>query len=332
METQRRRAWTFAAVIATISAALGEACSTSSGAAGAGAADAASDAAPGDAATDELDTSAEAGDGDAGAVSAPEAGGHCSSITGSACDVVLQDCPKGLECVPQIVGTRLTTACRPAGTGNKPAGATCCPGQGNQCVAGLECIGSPCVDGGPELGRCTPRCCRGDDDRCGASIPEGVKGSCDLDVVAVLHDASVSLYRVCSYKPVCRPFRIEACPDSTYGCLLQSDGASFRCDELFSPPGKMAGEPCDIANDCADGMECLGEVDASSGSTCQYTCYREDGGVPPFDVTALDGGGGPGVGGCPAGMRCNGDITGAPRWYAFCQIDRESRGVRARVH
>jgi len=313
---RRRLAWAVAVAIVVAAGALGS-CTTSGVAIDATVADGAVDGAGADATTTATDAADEAIVVPPSEAGAPEAGGHCSPIQGPACDVVLQNCPKGLECVPQIVGTRLTTACVTAGTGNKPAGSTCCPGQENQCVAGLECFGSPCIDGGPELGRCTPRCCPGDDLRCGASIPEGVKGTCDLEIVALIKDASVSLYRVCSYKPVCKPFQVQPCPDRTYACLLQSDNNSFRCDELFTPPGKLLGARCDIINDCADGMECLGEADAATGSTCRYTCYRADGGVPPFGTSELTDA--EGSGGCPSGTRCTGDITDAPRWYGFCQ-------------
>jgi hypothetical protein len=245
--------------------------------------------------------------------------GRCAQLVGP-CDLVLQDCPSGKEClvVAAAGGAALTTACQPAGSGNKPVGAKCCPDQANQCVAGLECTGGePCgtSDGGSGAitARCTPHCCSGDDTPCGASIPEGFKGTCDTQLVTELADASVAIANICTYKGVCTPFKIQPCPNN-FACLVQSDGVSFRCSAIFNPPGKDAGAACGAANDCADGMECLGPADG--GSTCRTLCYRADGGAP------FDGGGladaGAGKGSCPLGKGCGGSITGAPAWLGFC--------------
>jgi hypothetical protein len=244
--------------------------------------------------------------------------GRCAQLKGS-CDLVTQDCPSGKECVvvASASGNELTTDCQPAGSGNKPVGAKCCPDQANQCVAGLECVGAPCGNTdsgvGQITGRCTPHCCDGDDTPCGASLPEGFKGTCDSQLVTDFGDASVAISNICTYKGVCTPFQIQPCPNN-FACLLQGDGVSFRCSGIFNPPGKDAGVACSAANDCADGMECLGPADG--GSTCRTICYRADGGAP------FDGGGlidaGAGKGSCPPTKGCGGTITGAPAWLGFC--------------
>ena len=265
---------------------------------------------------DDATTGDDARAGDDTGVRGDTGGGHCSPVQGS-CDIVLQDCPTGKECtvVQGAGGSGLTTACVTAGTGNKPSGARCCPNEANQCVAGLECIGPDCTaDASVPTGRCTPHCCAGDDTPCGTSVPEGFHGTCDLGIVEDPGDGgSVPVFDVCSYKGVCKPFHLQDCPPN-YTCLLQDDGVSFRCTAIFQPPGKSRGDTCSLANDCADGLLCLGAADAAT-SNCTQTCYRSDGGAP-FDAAALQDAAG--YGGCPGSGGCNGSITGAPPWLGFC--------------
>lgn len=251
---------------------------------------------------------------------AEASGGHCSAVRGP-CDVVLQDCPTGKECGVVRGGSDpngLTTACVTAGTGSKPAGASCCPDKDNQCVAGLVCVGPDCNDASATpTGRCAPHCCQGDDSVCGASVPEGFQGTCDLGIVEDPGDGgAIDVFNVCSYKGTCKPFHVLSCPPN-YSCLLQKDGVSFRCTSIFSPPGNAVGTTCNLANDCADGLLCLGPPDAST-SKCAQTCFRADAAAgAPFDASALRDAAG--YGGCPGGLPCNGTIiSGAPPYLGFC--------------
>lgn len=241
--------------------------------------------------------------------------GNCSPARGPDCDLVLQNCAGGKECVVAIASDGgPTTSCNVPGTGNRPLGSTCCPGAQNQCVPGLECIGPDCTDGGAPTARCTPHCCKGDDSVCGASVPEGFHGSCDLTIVEDFPDAAQTpVFEVCTYKGVCKPFHVQPCP-TNYTCLLQADNVSFRCDEIFSAPGKPQDTVCTFGNECADGLECLGPADGGA-SKCTTTCYHPDAGAP-FDAGVLTDAAT--YGGCSAGKGCGGTFTGAPPWLGFC--------------
>lgn len=271
-----------------------------------------------DASTDAT-TSPDTSSGDAGVDGSPPLeGGRCSPVRGEACDLVLQDCPSGEECTVGRAGDGgYTTACVNAGKGNRPLGTACCPGQQNQCVPGLVCVGPPCEpDASAPSGRCAPRCCPGDDNICGVSYPEGVRGTCSLTIVVPgAGDAGTPLYTACTYSQACKPFGLQACPPD-HTCLLQSDQESFRCQTVFSPPGGQEGDPCTAANACSDGHACLGPPDG--GSQCRMLCYKDsDGGTPPpFDAgdlqdAALKGG-------CVPGRSCRGVYVGAPPWLGFC--------------
>ncbi|WP_394839922.1 hypothetical protein LVJ94_23825 [Pendulispora rubella] len=239
--------------------------------------------------------------------------GHCSAVQGPACDLVLQDCPEGQQCIVQDTDAGYVTACVAAGTGNRPAGASCCPGRANQCAAGLECIGAACA-GDAATARCTPHCCQDDDGVCGSSVPEGFPGACEI-LVYPNEDSGVGrtpLYHVCSYKPACKPFRIQTCGVGQT-CLLQRDGTSYRCNDIVQPPGKAVGQTCSFANHCADGLACLGPPDAG---VCRTLCYHRGGEAPPFDASAVRDE--PGYGGCQAGSACTGTVTGFPGYLGYC--------------
>ncbi|WP_394828476.1 hypothetical protein [Pendulispora albinea] len=253
---------------------------------------------------------------DAGSDDAQGPRARCSAVQGPACDLVLQDCARGSECIVIAGDAGLTTACVPSGTGTRRAGAGCCPGQANTCSPGLECIGPPCSGGAgtAPTGRCTPHCCPGDDSRCGSSEPEGFPGSCDLQVFANAGGAaSTPVFHVCSYQPVCKPFRIQPCPSGST-CLLQKDRTSYRCGPIEPPPGRGIGQPCTVANECSDGLGCLG---AAGSATCRMFCYRQGAGTPPFDPSAVRDE--PGYGGCPAGTACTGTVNGFPGYLGFCR-------------
>lgn len=256
---------------------------------------------------------------DAPDTASPVTGGHCSAVSGPACDLVLQDCPSGKECVvAQASDGGLTTACSAVTASQHLAkGHACCPGASdNPCDPGLECIGdqSASCDGGTLPGRCSPHCCgdAGDDSVCGASDPEGIAGHCDLDVTI----GDTPAFTTCTYDEVCKPFGIRPCSGNKI-CIVKDSSGTAGCYDPYNPDGgapSKEGQPCVAANACADGLICLG---SGAVGTCTMECLKP-GSTPNFDAGALDGG--PFHGGCSAGKKCNGGtITGLPTWISVCQ-------------
>lgn len=316
----RSRAFWFLATVTCFSTASIAACSSSgddSLAQDSGTDGTVGDGSGGDGSTKDGSAS-DGGGGDSGPVSCP-----AQTLSGT-CDLVLQNCPSGNECVPILNADNSVTAqCQPAGTGAVPQGHECCPNAANQggCVSGTFCLGNDCsvLDGGPgsKSGRCSPYCCQGDNGKCGSSDPEGLKGTCDTNIIGQnpQDGGDLQFGSGCTYKPPCKPFHVQSCgSDTNSTCTLQDDGVSFRCSGIFQPPGQDAGTLCNSANACANGLECLGPIDA--GATCTIMCYRADGGTPPFDASVLTNA--PGFGGCPVGSACNGTLVGGPGWYGFC--------------
>lgn len=233
-------------------------------------------------------------------------GGNCSAAKGG-CDIVLQDCPAQQECVVDNAGI---TVCQPVqGTQQLPKGRACCPnGNGNPCLPGLSCVGSDCTDGGVPTARCSPACCKGDDQACGHSDPEGISGACDINIV---DSTGKELYQACTYSQRCEPYKIEPCkPGDT--CLVSDKAGTSAC---VTSAGKGNRQPCSFANECADGLLCVGDPDAS---VCHYACLLP-GSASPFDASVQNGG--PGAGGCPANEKCNIMIQDLPAWYAVCSLD-----------
>jgi hypothetical protein len=236
-----------------------------------------------------------------------DAGGHCSAVTGG-CDIVLQDCPPQQECVVDNSGV---TICQPVqGTQQLPRGRACCPSTtANPCLPGLSCVGSDCVDGSAPTARCSPACCKGDDQSCGSSDPEGISGSCDLTLVDPT--SQKELYQVCTYRKKCEPYQIEPCKTGET-CLVEDMAGTASC---VTSAGKGNRQPCSFGNECADGLLCVGAADAS---VCHYACLLP-GSASPFDASVQNGG--PGFGGCPANEKCNIQIQDLPAWYAVCSLD-----------
>ena len=195
-----------------------------------------------------------------------------------------------------------------------PIGRGCCPnGNSNPCLPGLTCVGNPCVDGGPATtGRCSPACCKGDDQACGKSDPEGISGACDLSLVSGA--AQVPLHDVCTYRQRCKPFKVEPC-NAGETCLVEDKVGTASCVDLFGA-GKTNRQPCALANDCADGLVCLGG--GADGGTCHFVCLLP-GSTHPFDAGVQTGG--PGTGGCAANEVCNLLIKDKPDWFAACSLD-----------
>jgi hypothetical protein len=252
------------------------------------------------------DAPVEDGGGDGG-----KSGGHCTPVRGP-CDLVLQDCPdddKGnkQECV--VPGTT-TTACVPVQASQQlPIGRGCCPNNatGNPCLPGLTCVGAPCEDGGTATGRCSPACCTGDDQACGKSDPEGFSGACDLTLV----DDPVKktpLYAVCTYRQRCKPFNQEPCKEGQT-CIVEDYLGTGTCLDSF---GKKNRDSCMFANDCEDGLMCMG---SGASGTCRTVCLLPNT-ASPFDPSIGDAGAG--EGGCPPDEVCKLSFVNRPAWFGVC--------------
>ncbi len=243
--------------------------------------------------------------------------GNCSPVKGD-CDIVAQDCPPGQggktqECVVTTNGGTPSTVCVAAQASQQlPQGHACCPSDTeNPCLPGLTCVGSACTDGGAPTARCTPACCKGDDSICGKSDPEGISGSCDL----TLYMGNVEVNDVCSYRERCKPFGVEPCK-SGEACLVEDSTGTATC---ITTQGKAIGESCNFANDCADGLMCIGGAD---GGICRMMCLTP-GSNHPFDASVEEGGAG--AGGCPTptcagGPCCTIGVQQLPAWLSFCRL------------
>jgi hypothetical protein len=247
--------------------------------------------------------------------------GHCSRVNGPACDIVLQNCPSGQECVvvnDPDSGLGATTSCQPnQSSEHLPAGSACCPSSNNPCKSGLTCVGSSCV-GDAGGGQCTPACCPGDagaiQANCGSS-PVGYIGTCNLTDT----DGAV-LYSTCIYASSCTVFA-QPCGD-TYACTVQNKSGTSKCVQIYDPDGGPnglpAGAPCSSGNSCEQGTQCISFIAPDGGPgpyTCTYLCYIS-GGSPPFDAGIITTK--PGAGGCPSGQTCSPDTMNLPAWLGLC--------------
>jgi hypothetical protein len=243
--------------------------------------------------------------------------GNCAPVKG-ACDIVLQNCGAGKECVVSRGSDGgFATACFPT-TNNEhiPMGSPCCPGAQNPCLPGLECLGASCQGDAAPTSRCAPHCCTGDDSICGQS-PEGYPGHCDTNVNSGGSNP-VDLFEICTYSAVCKPFGIIACPSGT-ACEVLDNLGSAKCDNIYNPAdsgpgGAKEGDPCAALNQCADGLMCFGSNNADK---CKMLCLIANS-SPPFDAGALDGA--PLHGGCTQGKSCVGvSASTFPSWLGLCE-------------
>jgi hypothetical protein len=264
--------------------------------------------------------------GDAHAIDAALAA--CTLVTG-ACDLVSQNCSSGSECtlVEELDGS-VGTACEPTQASEHLAkGTPCCPppDNSNPCDPGLVCIGNACVDGGspgpglpPGWGgsRCSPTCCpndAGDTSNCGTAGDGGPQGHCDLGISLVTNGPSE--YYICTYPETCEPLHGHECLNG-YGCEVENMAGTSSCFLIYNPngdAGATSGQPCMYANQCADGLVCIGAT--ADTSTCLWMCLLP-GEATPFDAGALNSM--PGHGGCPSPQTCNTQITGFPTWLGVC--------------
>lgn len=258
---------------------------------------------PIDAAIDSPDAASDAALAD----SAPPIPVCTKNAIGGSCDLVSQNCPNaGEECVAVTdnSGTRVTS-CQSEGTGSIVEGDFCTPSPStNPCVPGLECIGSA------GSARCARHCCDNDSTACGTS-PEGYPGVCSVTVLQ--SKTQNPIYMLCQYAPPCQPFGLKKCALATQLCSVKDKVGTATCSDAYQPPGKDEGAFCNFANDCRDGMMCIGQP-----STCAWVCYQPSNVSPPFDPSKLDLNT-PGRGGCPQGKACGGHFQGRPPWLGYCQ-------------
>jgi hypothetical protein len=179
-------------------------------------------------------------------------------------------------------------------------------------LPGLECVGSACVDGSAPTARCSPHCCSGDDSLCGSS-PEGFPGHCDLTVSS--GSPAVDLFNACTYSAACKPLGVVPCPNG-FDCIVSDPQGTASCVGIYAADaaaGYGEGHGCSYANNCQDGMNCIGIGDA--GFQCTMLCLVP-GSTPPFDAGAL--GGGPGHGGCTGSKQCRAATAIFPPWLGVC--------------
>jgi hypothetical protein len=211
------------------------------------------------------------------------------------CDIVAQNCPnKADECIALNDGDGgLSLKCQTANTGSIPKGGKC--SSTGQCVPGTECI----------QGRCAWHCCNGDDTPCGTSVPEGYIGTCNINLVDSKQN---KVGEVCAYSADCTPFGLKPCPVNST-CLVQDMSGKATCSEIYNPPGLGENATCTAANECKDGMMCLGMP-----GKCTTVCYK-GGGSFDAGVAKMDAG----LGGCPMGKSCSGGIQNLPAWLGVCK-------------
>jgi len=222
------------------------------------------------------------------------------------CGIVAQDCPAGQECVlTQASQNTYSTTCQKTTASEiLPRGSLCCPNGGGVCSPGLQCLGPACDDASGPTSHCAPACC--DDTICGTTS-DGIEGHCDTNVAI----GSTVVYQLCTYTSPCKLFHIVPCSPA-FACIVKDNLGTSKCDALFQVPGSFEGATCQYANECADGLMCLG------AGICSMLCLLPNPTTkPPFGTNGLDGG--PFTGGCNTGKTCSPlDPTQFPGWLGAC--------------
>lgn len=299
-----RRIWLLASV-ATLFAGgtLGVACSNNGGFNDGGV----DGSKPGDSGGGDTKPPGDSGGNDGGGNDGSSGPCTTTALTG-ACDIVAQNCPSGQECAAVQTDGGFQAQCIPNSTGNIKEGYACTQsGNNNPCVAGLECIDN----------RCAKHCCLGDDTACGKAQPEGYTGRCETTVTL---DGTNPAYAICTYSAGCEPFQIQPCTSGEV-CSVEDKNGTAVCQGLANTDGGLSvGVKCVYANDCKDGLACVGALDGGA-AICTYQCYVPPG---PFDagITSL----GAGKGGCQNGKTCqaiqllgpDGGVTN-PTWLGLCE-------------
>jgi hypothetical protein len=168
------------------------------------------------------------------------------------------------------------------------------PGPGEDCefiddpLFGLydNCQGGMwCVPTGSRRGICHRLCTSDDATNCDSVYPDGsggtVDGVCNL---SIFRDPPVDGLLACLVPAGCDP-RCQDCEDSGDICLPASDSADnfaticipMSRDESLPGTG-AAGDECDYANSCLEGLMCL-----SSGTTNACHPFCDVSGTPPAD-------------------------------------------------
>jgi hypothetical protein len=256
--------------------------------------------------------------------------GGCSPAKGP-CNLVAQDCPPAKngqpqECVAGVdnAGAPITQCQSTQPSQLLQAGRACCPDDNsNPCLPGLTCLGTACADGGPQTGRCSPACC--DNSQCGMSFPEGISGTCNVDIVG---PNNTVLFSGCTYQETCKPLGVQPCKTPNSACMVQDQFGTSICNVLFGTPIAEHAQCGGVNQGCGDGMDCFGKSlpdgaaynlpDGAPATECLYFCYTP-GTIPPFDAGGmLDAAAG--KGGCPATESCKFTLspTSFPAWLSVC--------------
>lgn len=173
------------------------------------------------------------------------------------CNLMRQDCPPGDKCMPwseDFTDTWNATRCSPVAS--DPAG-----------------VGMPCTIEGPVTSGIDD-CARGT--MCLDLVSSTNEGTC-VPMFTGSHDHPICLDRMrhpivgasvvlplCL--PSCRPLEHE-CP-AGYGCYPSGD--ALACSPDASAGQGNAGDPCEFANGCSDGLVCIGgtNLPECEGSSC----------------------------------------------------------------
>jgi hypothetical protein len=141
------------------------------------------------------------------------------------------------------------------------------------------------------------------DQPCGTS-QDGLTGICNLTLV---NQNMQPIGTVCTYSDLCKPFQVAPCQMGS-ACLVQDKSGQAKCTQINPMPGLDEGQACKFANECKDGMYCIG----SDGGACTWACYLGNG---PYDAGVKNM---PGYGGCPVKESCKIMITGFPPYMGAC--------------
>jgi hypothetical protein len=204
--------------------------------------------------------------------------GGYTDIAKGTCDLLSQDCPYGMGCVPQYISGQWTTGCAPH-PGAKGKGDPCLTNE--SCEAGLFCV----------FGRCSPICCPATEEPC---AEDG--GLCGY----VQQGFGNRFASVCTYLESCDLFTAD-CVAGEHCYPLVEEANSF-CVPTSLDNTRGEGESCTALNDCDDSMLCNGNP-----AVCRWACYLEASGSPL-----------PGAGGCPAGQTCTLTGTNPPDNIGVC--------------
>lgn len=180
------------------------------------------------------------------------------------CSVLEQDCPPGYKCMPFANDGGVSwndSMCVPVMPDPSAPGEPCTMQESD--VSGIDDCdeASMCWEVDPETleGTCSAFC-----------IDDGAGGLGCADRCSTCVEGADSPAALCF--PGCDPIT-QDCP-ADQGCY-EIEGR-FECATDASPPGTMAGDPCDYINACPAGMACLtgGEVPGCAGGLgcCSPIC------------------------------------------------------------